>query len=121
MQSIFEATGGTYHQAGNYLLPDLEAPASPCIGVWGQRRRRYLREQKPTLYTAMLLGGTLNAHLEEVDRVASEMFALLVNQFKEREGITEPLKAADQWEWFRQMNSIGNRVVEIINEELIYT
>ena len=67
-----------------------------------------------------MLGDTLNAHLEEVDKSASEMFARLVAQLKEKEGITEPLKATDQWDWFRQMSSIGNRAMEIINEELIY-
>ena len=36
------------------------------------------------------LGGT---HLAEIDRVASKMFDRLVEQLKERDGITEELKA----------------------------
>ena len=31
-----------YHQQGDYLLPELEVPDSPKIGVWGERRRKYL-------------------------------------------------------------------------------
>lgn len=42
MKSIFEEMGGTYHREGDYLLPDLEAPESPNIGIWGQHRRKYL-------------------------------------------------------------------------------
>ena len=36
MQTDFEAMGGTYTQAGDYLLPDVEAPESPQIGIWGR-------------------------------------------------------------------------------------
>ena len=119
MKTTFEALGGIYRQEGDYLLPNLEAPESPQIGIWGERRRRYLREHEKAAYTAMLLSGTLNAHLGEVDRSASEMFAHLAAQIAEQEGITEQLKAANQMEWVRQMNSIRNRVVDIICYTLI--
>lgn len=69
----------------------------------------------------MLLNGTLNAHLEEVDKSAAEMFDRLVAQYKAEEGVTEPQKAVDQWEWFRKVNSIGYRVLEVIDRELICT
>ena len=68
----------------------------------------------------MLLGDTLNAHLEEVDKSASIMFEQLVAQYEEQEGITEPQKAVDQWEWFRKVNNIGHRVLEVIDKELIH-
>ena len=92
MKSTFEKLGGTYKQVGDYLLPDVEVPESPNVGIWGQRRHKYLREHQKVLYTGMLLTGTLNAHLEEIDRSASEMFDLLVVQLKIRDGITEELK-----------------------------
>ena len=119
MKTDFEAMGGTYTQVGNYLLPNVEAPESPQIGIWGERRRKYLLEHEKVTYTAMLLGDTLNADLEEVDKSASIMFDQLVAQYKEQEGITEPQKAVDQWEWFRNVNSIGHRVLEVIDKELI--
>ena len=87
MQTDFEARGGTYTQSGDYLLPNVEAPESPQIGIWGERRRKYLQEHDKATYTAMLLGDTLNAHLEEVDKSASTMFEQLVAQYKEQEGI----------------------------------
>ena len=70
--------GGTYRQEGDYLLPNIEAPESPQIGIWGQRRHKYLMEHNRALYTALLLSGKLTTHLEEIDRVASKMYDRLV-------------------------------------------
>ena len=119
MKTTFETLGGTYRQEGDYLLPNVEVPESPQIGIWGERRRRYLREHEKATYTAMLLSGGLNAHLEEVDRSASEMFDRLVAQIAEQEGITEQLKAANQMEWVQRTNNIRNRVIEIVSATLI--
>ena len=43
-----------------------------------------------------------------------------MNQLAEQENITEELKANNQLEWVGKMNSIKNRVEEIIFSELIY-
>lgn len=120
MKTDFEAMGGTYHREGDYLLPDLEVPEIPQLGIWGQRRRKFLREQKKPLYTAMQLGGTLDMHLEETDKSAVEMFDRLVSQLAAGEGITDELKARDQVAWVGHMNSIRNRAAEIVNKELIF-
>lgn len=110
----------TYHREGDYLLPDLIPPETPKIGVWGMRRRDYLRKHHDGIYTGMLVSGKLNAHLEEIDRSANEMFDLLMEQYAIREGVTEQLKAENQMEWVRRMNSIRDRVKGIICSELIY-
>ncbi len=110
----------SYHQEGDYLLPDLLPPESPCIGIWGLRRRNYLRKHHDGIYTGMLLSGKLNAHLEEVDRAANEMFDLLMKQYAAREGVTEELKARNQMEWVRRMNSIRERVEETILAKMIF-
>ena len=120
MQTIYEKMGGTYRQEGDYLLPNIEAPKSPQIGIWGQRRLQYLRTNKRMLYTTMLMGDTLKAHLEEIDKSAEEMFEQLTVQMKAQEGVTEVLKANDQPAWVQQMNNICNRVSEIVYRELIY-
>ena len=109
----------TYHAEGDYLIPNLTAPEPPNIGVWGERRRQYLRKAKRPVYSAMLMRGTLNAHLEETDRQAEEMLERLTNQLAEHEGVTEALKAEDQMEWVRRMNSIRSRAEEIIWNSLI--
>ena len=110
----------TYHREGDYLIPDLLPPEAPNIGVWGMRRRDYLRKHHDGIYTGMLLSGKLNAHLEEIDRSANDMFDLLVKQYAAREGVTEQLKAKDQMEWVRRMNSIQEAVNETISRELIW-
>ena len=120
MQTTFEKLGGTYRQVGDYLLPDIEVPESPQIGIWGQRRLQYLRTNKRVLYTTMLMGDTLKAHLEEVDKSAEEMFDQLTVQLKAQEGVTEELKANNQLAWVQRMNSIHNRVADIVYKELIY-
>ena len=120
MQAIFETMGGTYRQEGDYLLPNIEVPESPQIGIWGQRRLQYLRTNKRVLYTTMLMDGTLKAHLEDVDQSAEEMFDLLVAQLKAQEGVTEELKANNQLEWIQRINGIRNRAEEIVYKELIY-
>ena len=119
MKSDFEAIGGTYHWKGDYLLPDVAVPEGPRIGIWGERRRRYLREHKKPLYTGLLLSDKLHAHLEEADRSASEMFKRIVAQLKSRDGITETLKAADPFAWVQAMNLIHHEAVEVIMKELI--
>lgn len=120
MKSDFEAMGGTYRREGDYLLPDLEVPETPQLGIWGQRRRKFLREQKKPLYTAMQLGGTLDVHLEDVDTAAKVLFEALVSQLATAEGITDELKARDQLAWVGQMNGIRNRAAGIVNKELIF-
>ena len=120
IQTIFEAMGGTYRQEGDYLLPNIETPESPQIGLWGQQRLQYLRTNKNVLYMTMLISGKIKDHLEEVDKSAEEMFEQLIVQMKEQEGVTEVLKANNQLAWVQQMNNIRNRVSEIVYKELIY-
>ena len=107
---------GTYRREGDYLLPNVEVPESPAIGIWGERRRKYLQTRQRALYTAMLLGNTLNAHLAEVDKSAIEMFDRLVEQLKRRDCITEELIAANQLEWVQRMNAIRHEATEVVTK-----
>ena len=109
----------TYHWEGDYLIPDLSAPESPKIGIWGERRRRFLRTHQKPIYDAMMMRGTLNAHLEEVDRSAEEMLDQLMTQMAKREGITKQLKEENQMAWVQRMNSIRLRAEEVIKHDLI--
>ena len=120
MKSLYEQLGGTYHREGDYLIPDLVPPPSPHIGIWGERRRQYLLKNRAPIYTAMLLSGKLNTHLEEVDRQAQEMLFRLIDQMTQIEGVTEQLKAANQMAWVGAMNNIRARAEEVVYAELIY-
>lgn len=118
---IYDKKNGLHYKlVGDYYLPRLEAPEAPQIGVWGRRRRTYLREHNKALYAAMLLSGELDTHLEAIDRDAVQMFGRLIRQHETAEGVTEELKAADPQEWVQRKNNIRSKVTEIINAELIY-
>ncbi len=122
-KSLFEQLGGTYTQAGDYLLPNLTIPEEEQkpIGIWGQRHARYLKQHHKILYYNLLTSGKLNAHLAGIDRQAEDMFFRLVKQMAEREGVTEQLKAENQMEWVGKMNNILNSALEVINAKLIYS
>ena len=117
-----ERTGLKYELVGDYYLiagddePEEERP----IGVWGQRHLRYLKKHRRVRYANLLTSGELNAYLADIDRQAEELFLRLVKQMADAEGITETLKANNQMEWVRRMNSIRNRAIEIVNTELIF-
>ena len=115
-----ERTGLKYELVGDhYLIAGENEPEERSIGVWGQRHLRYLKARRRVLYVNLLTSGELNRYLVDLDRQAEEFFLRLVNQMAAAEGITETLKATDQMEWIRRMNSVGNRAVEIVNAELI--
>lgn len=110
----------TYHREGDYLFTDLIPPESPRIGIWGMRRREFLRKNHNGIYTGLLLSGKLNTHLEEVDRQAEGMIFRLVDQMAHIEGVTEQLKATDQMAWVGAMNNIREKAEEAVYAELIF-
>ena len=122
MNTIFEEQGGTYVQKDGYLYPNITIPEEDIqpIGKYGRMRKRYLKEHRPAIYSAMLLNGELYGHLSEIDQACEERMKLLARQMAKQEGMTEALKAADQMEWVRRMNSIRSRAEEIVLNELVY-
>ena len=121
--TIFEQTGGTYTQVGDYMLPDLlpaEEEKQANIGVWAMRHKRYLKQNHKVLYYNLLTSGKLNSYLADIEQQASNMFSRLVNDLAEKENVTEGLKATDMMLWVQKMNNIRNRATEIVNAELIY-
>ncbi len=117
-----ERTGLKYELVGDYYLVvgDDEPEEDQPIGVWGQRHLRHLKRHHKVIYANLLTSGKLPEYLADIDRRAEELFLRLAKQMAEAEEITEKLKASDQMEWVRQMNSIRNRAMEIVNAELIF-
>ena len=115
--------GLDYTMVNDHYLPNLTA-AAPAeqhpTGRWGRLHKTYLKEQHPVRYNQLLRSGELGSYLAKLDRQAEEQLALTVRQMQEAEGVTEALKAVDQLEWVRRMNSIRNRAEEIIKTELIF-
>ena len=122
--TIFEKQGGTYTQVGNYMLPDLlpaEEEKEANIGVWAMRHKRYLKQNHKVRYYNLLTSGKLNSYLADIEQQAQQLFLRLVKDLAEKENVTEELKATGMMLWVQRMNNIRNRVMEIVNAELIYT
>ena len=120
---IFDESNGLWYELqGDYYIPCLilsEEETQP-IGLWGQRHKQYLKEHRHIVYTTMLIEGTLNRYLADINQQAEQMFHRLIEEMVQKQGVTEQLKAGNQLEWVQKMNSIRNRAVEIVNTELIY-
>ena len=116
------ANGLDYTLVNDHYLPNLTAaaPAEHPTGRWGRLHKRYLEEHHPVRYNRLVLSGKLGSYLATMDKQANEQLARIIRQMQEAEGVTEALKAADQLEWVRRMNSIRNRAEEIIKSELIF-
>ena len=121
-KTIFEQTGGTYTMQGDYCLPNLTLPPEEerHIGVWAQRRLRYLKQHHKILSCNLLTSGKIHSHLADVEDEAQTLFLRLVKEYAEREGVTEQLKAKNPMEWVRRMNNIRERVNEVVNAEMIF-
>ena len=111
-----------YRQSGDYLLPDLgltEEEQKP-LGKYGMMRQQYLEENRPGLYTRLLLGGTLMEHLHAIEETAAARMESMMRLLAKENGATEKLKAQDQMAWVGLMNSLRHQAEETILAELIY-
>lgn len=122
MKSIFEQFGGVYTMQGDYRLPNLTLPAEEerPIGVWGQRRLRYLKQHHKVMYYNLLTSGKLHSRLADTEEQAQVLFSRLVKEYAEKEGVTKQLKATDQMAWVRKMNNIRERATEIVNAKVVF-
>ena len=101
--------------------PDLQLPEGTNynIGKFGHMRCEYLKEFKHGYYMELLLGGKLNEYLHEVDEECYEMLDQLVEQMKDKQGVTEQLKAENQMLWVGKMNNIIACAEEIVVREVV--
>lgn len=116
-----ENNGITYTLVGDYYLPNLILPEAPeSIGKWGRMYREYLREHQKILFDDLVLSGELHSRLAQMNAQATTRYNCLIEQMKDREGITGVLKETNQMAWVGAMNNIRNRAEEIVLRELIY-
>ena len=119
---IDERTGIEYHLEGDYYIPNLSMPKQEKIVLnkYGRMRLKYLKENKKADYTVMLMDGTLNTHLKEIQETARNRVEQIINQLKEKSNLTEDMKNTDMLYWVGTMNSIKTQAEEIVFSELIY-
>ena len=110
-----------YVLVGDYYIPDLKLPHEERpIGKYGRMHREYLKEHNPMMFNDLVLDGQIWTYLADLNEQAQERLSLIVEQMKVAEGVTEELKASDQMDWVRAMNSIRNRAEEIVLNEIVY-
>lgn len=119
---IDENTGIEYHLEGDYYIPNLTMPEQEKITLnkYGRMRLNYLKENKKAEYSIMLMDGTLNSHLKEIQESANTRVEQIIKQLKFKSNLTENMKDTDVLYWVGTMNAIKNQAKEIVLNELIY-
>ena len=122
MKSIFEQYGGTYTKVGDYYLPNISLPETSKYQIrkYGNLRKSFLKEHHKSYYTILFMEGKLFEHLAEIDKTCNDFMDMMLPKMMKQEGVTEELKAKDQMEWVRKVNSIKHRIEEIIYNDYIY-
>lgn len=119
---IDERTGIEYRLEGDYYIPNLTMLKQEKITLnkYGRMRVNYLKEHKKAEYSIMLLEGTLNTYLKEIQETATARVEQIIKLLKEKSNLTEEMKNTDVLYWVGTMNSIKAQAEEIIYNELIY-
>ena len=109
-------------QRGEYYVPNIVAPKQEKIVLnkYGRMRLKYLKEHKKANYTIMLMDGTLNAHLKEIQETAQTRVEQIIDQLKEKSDLTEDLKNINMLYWVGTMKSTTAQDEVIVFSELIY-
>ena len=113
----------TYHQEGDYLIPDLVIKKDIHhyqIGKYGYLRLGFLKNHKRGLYCELNLKNELDKHLIEVDKEANERVNTIINQLAKKENVSIHPDGKEPLSWTQKMNNIKNRAEEIVLNEGIF-
>ena len=93
----------TYHKEGEIFIPDLYIKNNKKInlGKYGLLRLDYLKNYKKAIYMTMKINGTLQEHLEKIDKEGIKRETEIVKAIAKKENINEELKSKDQLKWVR--------------------
>lgn len=119
---IDERTCIEYRLQGDYYIPNLIMLKQEKITLnkYGRMRLKYLKEHKKAEYTIMLMDGTLNTHLKEIQETADNRAQQIISELKSKSDLTEDMKNTDVLYWVGTMNSIKAQAEEIVFSELIF-
>lgn len=122
MKEKFIENGIEYVRNEDYYIPNLIVPDDKVynIGKYGRMHAKFIKENRPCFYTAKMLDGTWLAYLEEIDTSAKEMVDRLIKELIIKRGITEELKASDQFTWVSAMEQIKHTAEEFVFEDIVY-
>ena len=118
MKERFIENGIEYVKSGDYYIPNLKAPEETYnIGKYGRLHSIFIKENRPCIYSMKMLNGTWLAYLEEIDTTAKERVDKFIKDMAVKQGITEELKAKDQFAWVSAMEQLKHIAEEIIFSE----
>ena len=113
----------TYHQEGDYLIPDLvikKETDNYQIGKYGYLRLYFLKNHKRGLYCELNLKNELDKHLIEVDKEANIKVNNLIKELAKKENVSVCPDEKEPLSWTQKMNNIKNRAEEIVLNEGIF-
>ena len=110
----------TYTQYGDYYIPDIRLAhtGTQTIGKYGRMRRAFLEQNKPMLFSDMVLTETLFPHRWEIQQTCEKRMDLLMKELLEKN--PAPDKATQQFAWVAHMNSLKAQTEGLVVSELIY-
>ena len=120
MEKYIEQNGITYELRGEQYYPLLELPEQKEIGKYGNLHLEYLKAHRKGYHTTLLMEGTLNQRLYEIDVEAETMVERIITRLAAERGIDEDLKARDMLSWVAEMNNIKASAEEIVLREVVY-
>ena len=113
----------SYHQEGDYLIPDLVIKKYIYhyqIGKYGYLRLDFLKNHKRGLYCELSLKNELDKHLIEIDKEANKRVNTIIDQLAKKENVSVYPNGKEPLSWTQKMNNIKNRAEEIVLNEIIY-
>ena len=120
MEKYIKQNGITYELRGEQYYPLLELPEQKKIGKYGRLHLDYLKEHRKGYHTTLLMEGTLNQRLFEIDIEAKTMVETIISRLADERGVDEDLKARDMLRWVAEMNNIKASAEETVLLEVVY-
>ena len=79
---INKETEISYTLQGDYKIPNLvlEQQNNIILNKYGRARLKFLKENKKVEYGEMVINGTLNNHLKEVQEIAEKRINLIIKE-----------------------------------------
>ena len=120
MEKYIEQNGITYELRGEQYYPLLELSEQKEVGKYGRLHLEYLKAHRKGYHTTLLMEGTLNQRLYEIDIEAKTMVETIISRLADERGVDEDLKARDMLRWVAEMNNIKVSAEEIVLREVVY-
>ena len=118
-----ESNGLWYELKEDYYYPMIAVQKQKKInlGKYGRARLNYIKQHKKCFYTELMMTGTLNQHLVEIDKTANQRVKNIICEMAKKENVPIHYDGnMEQLEWVSLMNNYKNCAEEIIFSELIY-